>query len=114
MNLSLRSPMKQVVQTLVAFLCWSALLYAENWPQFRGPTGQGLSAETNLPLKWSAEENVVWKMPIPGESWSSPIVWGERVFVTTATDNGESCRLLCLERSDGRILWNKVHDDARR
>lgn len=80
---------------------------AENWPQFRGPTGQGISTETNLPLKWSSTENVAWKTPIPGQSWSSPIVWGERVFLTTATDNGVSCRVLCLDRSTGGILWNK-------
>lgn len=80
---------------------------AENWPQFRGPTAQGISAEKNPPLTWSATENVAWKTEIPGESWSSPIVWGRRVFVTTATDNGTSCRVLALERSSGKILWNK-------
>lgn len=63
---------------------------AQNWPQFRGPNTQGHSAETNLPLKWSTTENIAWKTALPGESWSSPIVWGNRVFVTTATDNGET------------------------
>ena len=82
------------------------LLHAENWPQFRGPTHQGISTETGLTLKWSATDNVVWKTPIPGESWSSPTVWGEHVFVTTATDNGESCRVLSLDRKSGKIVWN--------
>jgi outer membrane protein assembly factor BamB len=82
-------------------------LAADNWPQFRGPTGQGLSGETNPPLRWSTTENIAWKTPIPGESWSSPIVWGERVFVTTATEKGASCRVLCLSRPDGKVLWNK-------
>ena len=85
----------------------SLWLRAENWPQFRGPTRQGVSSEMKLPLKWSATENVVWKTEIPGESWSSPVVWGERVFVTTATDGGESCRVLSLARKTGKILWNK-------
>ncbi|MBM4093796.1 MAG: hypothetical protein FJ276_30975, partial [Planctomycetes bacterium] len=85
----------------------AATACAENWAQFRGPTGQGHSTETGLPLKWSATENVVWKTPIPGESWSSPIVWGDRVFLTTATDNGQSCRVLALERESGAIAWNK-------
>lgn len=81
--------------------------FAENWPQFRGPTGQGLSKEKNLPLHWSAGENVVWKTEIAGESWSSPIIWGDRVFVTTATDSGETCRVISLDRRSGKVLWNK-------
>ena len=80
---------------------------AENWPQFRGPGGQGVATEKNLPLKWSATENVAWKTALPGESWSSPVVWGDHVFVTTATDGGESCRVVSLERKTGRILWNE-------
>ena len=85
----------------------SAALHAEDWPQFRGPTGQGISTETDLPLKWSSTENVAWKTPIPGQSWSSPIVWADRVFLATATDNGVSCRVLCLDRATGSVLWNK-------
>ena len=81
-------------------------LPAENWPQFRGPTGQGVSTETNVPLRWSATENIAWKTAIPGQSWSSPIVWADRVFLTTATDDGVSCRVLCLDRGTGGILWN--------
>jgi outer membrane protein assembly factor BamB len=80
---------------------------AENWPQFRGPTGQGRSGETGVPVKWSAMENVAWKTELPGQSWSSPIVWNGHVFVTTATDNGESCRVIALDRKSGRILWDK-------
>ena len=90
-----------------AFLACAAFATAENWPQFRGPTGQCISSETGLPAKWSATENVAWKTPIPGESWSSPIAWGDRVFVTTATEGGASCRVLSLERKNGNILWNK-------
>ena len=94
--------------TLAAILVLvTTTLPAENWPQFRGPTGQGISSETSPPLKWSSTENVAWKTPIPGQAWSSPIVWGDRVFLTTATDNGVSCRLLCLDRATGGILWNK-------
>jgi outer membrane protein assembly factor BamB len=78
-----------------------------NWPCFRGPTRQGVSDETGLPLRWSATENVAWKTALPGEGWSSPIVWGSRVFVTTATENGVSCRVLCLDRDSGQVLWNR-------
>lgn len=88
-------------------LLGAATLSAENWPQFRGPDAQGHSAETGVPLKWSATENVAWKAEIPGESWSSPIVWGNHVFVTTATENGESCRVLAVDRKSGAIRWNR-------
>lgn len=91
----------------LALLLSAVFATAGNWPQFRGPTGQGISEETGLPVKWSATENVVWKVAIPGESWSSPIVWGDRVFVTTATEGGASGRVLSIERQTGRLLWNK-------
>jgi outer membrane protein assembly factor BamB len=97
--------MKSAVCFLALFL-FAAGLHAGNWPQFRGPNTQGHSAETNLPLKWSATENIAWKTELPGESWSSPIVWGDRVFVTTATDAGASCRVLALDRNSGAIRWN--------
>lgn len=79
---------------------------AENWPQFRGPNGQGQSGESGLPLNWSDTENVAWKTELPGQSWSSPIVWDNHIFVTTATDEGTSCRVVALDRTSGRILWN--------
>ncbi len=80
---------------------------AENWPCFRGPTRQGISHEKNVPIEWSQTSNIVWKRPIPGEGWSSPIVFDDRVFVTAATDGGASFRLLCLDRLTGTVLWNK-------
>jgi len=88
-------------------LAVAATLEAANWPQFRGPTGQGISTDKNTPLNWSATENIAWKTELPGESWSSPIVWGDRVFVTTATEDGASCRVLALDRKSGKILWDK-------
>lgn len=92
----------------ILFLLVAAVLRVDagNWPQFRGPDGQGHSPETSIPTTWSASQGIAWKTPIPGESWSSPIVQGRHVFVTTATDNGESCRVLALDRDSGRILWN--------
>lgn len=81
--------------------------FAENWPCFRGPTRQGISQEEGVPLKWNATSNIVWKTPIPGEGWSSPIVFDDRIYVTTATDGGISFRLLSLDRRTGTVLWNK-------
>ena len=80
---------------------------AENWPQFRGPESQGRSSERNVPYQWSTTENIAWKTPLPGESWSSPIVWQDTIFVTTATDEGKSCRVLALDRKVGKIIWNQ-------
>src|SRR5437016_8521879 len=57
-----------------------------NWPQWRGPEGRGISTEKNLPLEWSATQNVQWKTPIPGRGHSSPIIWGRRVFLTTSLE----------------------------
>ncbi len=80
---------------------------AEDWPCFRGPSRQGISQEKNLPTQWSATTNIRWKTPIPGEGWSSPIVRGDRVFVTTAVDKGTSLHLICLDRATGKIAWDK-------
>jgi outer membrane protein assembly factor BamB len=80
---------------------------AENWPGFRGPGRQGISNEKNLPTQWSAESNIVWKTAIPGEGWSSPIVFDDRIFVSTATEEGASYHLLCLDRKSGAILWDR-------
>ncbi len=89
----------------VSALAWTAR--ADNWPEFRGPGHQGISAEKTLPLKWGPQENIRWKVAVPGQSWSTPIVWGDQVFVTTATDQGQSCRILSLEAQSGKLLWNK-------
>ena len=79
---------------------------AENWPRFRGPTGNGISTETGLPLEWNLTKGVAWKTPIPGKGWSSPIAWGERIFLTAALQDGRKCHALCLDAASGRILWD--------
>ncbi len=95
------------LKLLVLLFIWlTSSVRAENWPAFRGPTGQGISTETGLPLQWSKTSNVAWKAEIPGEGWSSPIVYGDQVFVTTATGNGVSCRVICLDRKSGKVRWN--------
>jgi outer membrane protein assembly factor BamB len=64
----------------------SAQALAEEWPEFRGPTGQGHSSDTNLPIEWSESKNVRWKTSVPGLGWSSPVIAGGRVWLTTATE----------------------------
>jgi outer membrane protein assembly factor BamB len=97
--------MRRVLIGLVLAATFSAR--AENWPRFRGPNGQGISSESNLPATWSATENIAWKTPIAAQGWSSPIVWGERIFLTGTTDRGVSCHVVCLSTSDGKVLWDK-------
>ena len=80
----------------------------ENWAQFRGPNGQGISKATGLPVSWSAEENIAWKTDIPGEGWSSPIVWNDHIFLTTATEDGKNCHVIAIDRRTGKILWDKI------
>jgi outer membrane protein assembly factor BamB len=80
------------------------------WPQFRGPTGQGISAARDLPTSWNATQNVAWKVAVPGRGWSSPVLAGGKVFLTSAvTDPGSSDATLhavCLDAKDGRLIWD--------
>jgi hypothetical protein len=92
---------------LAAIVVLFPLAQAENWPGFRGPTRQGVSSEKNLPLEWGPGRNVFWKTAIPGNGWSSPIVWEDRIFVTAATNEGRSCHVLSLDAGSGKILWDK-------
>lgn len=80
----------------------------ENWVQFRGTNGQGISTAKDLPERWSSEENIAWKTDIPGESWSSPIVWNDHIFLTTATEEGKNCHIIAVDRKSGKMLWNKT------
>src|SRR2546426_3408666 len=78
-----------------------------DWPQFRGPTGQGHSTEPGLPIEWSESRNIVWKTPVPGRGWSSPVVADGRIWLTTATkDKGASLRALAYDVENGRELIN--------
>ncbi|MBX9679079.1 MAG: PQQ-like beta-propeller repeat protein [Gemmataceae bacterium] len=85
----------------------ASLTYAEDWPSWRGPRLDGASAETDVPLEWSANKNIAWKTPIPGVGHSSPIVHGDRVFLTTCLPKDEKRVLLCLDRKTGTILWDR-------
>lgn len=94
--------------SLLAACAWAFLnpsLQAENWPQFRGPRGDGVSGEKNPPLRWSATENILWRTPIPGEGHASPIVWGDAVFVASAIRETGERLLLRLDADTGKILW---------
>jgi outer membrane protein assembly factor BamB len=78
------------------------------WPQWRGPGAQGVSDDPRVPLTWSEQENLLWKTPLPGQGNSTPIVWGQRIFLTAASARGEERYVLCLSARDGRVLWQQT------
>ncbi len=112
------------------FLLSSCLLASENWPQFRGVNALGVSENKGLPEKWSATENVVWKKEVPGRGWSSPVVWGKQIFITTVINEGQTeepkqglyfggnryrppsgrhhWKVFCLNLDDGKLIWEKT------
>jgi outer membrane protein assembly factor BamB len=96
-----------MVVVSVLTILWALSCRAENWPCFRGPVGQGISREKNLPVTWNLSENLVWRVNVPGIGWSSPIVWENRVFVTSTTPDGTSCHVLCIDAAQGKLVWNK-------
>jgi outer membrane protein assembly factor BamB len=129
-----------IVCLLAAFATGSAATVApasgSNWPQWRGPESQGVSSDKNLPTEWSETKNIQWKSAIPGRGHSSPIVWENRIFLTTAiegetipgakavthynggqefkhpdaigADRKQTLKVLCLDRDSGKILWERV------
>jgi outer membrane protein assembly factor BamB len=96
--------MRVAVALVMAF---AAAVHAEDWPEFRGPTGQGHSSERGLPLVWSETSNVLWKTPVPGRGWSSPVVANGRVWLTTGIeDRGGSLRLLSFDARTGKPVMD--------
>ena len=97
---------RRLVLTLLT-LSVSGPTNAENWPGWRGPTGMGISGESNLPVEWSKANNIRWKVELQGAGVSAPVVWGERVFLT-ASDGRLNDRLhvFCYHRQDGKLLWH--------
>src|SRR5436190_176353 len=104
------------VTALLLFATGSA--FALNWPEWRGPHRTGITGDTNLPIHWSTNENVRWRTPLPAPGNSTPIVWGNRVFITQAVEarsagpstskasrEGSRRSVLCLDRRNGKVLW---------
>jgi len=86
---------------------------AKYWARWRGPSGQGLANGTGYPDTWSATQNVAWKVPVPGSGNSSPIVWGDRIFITTAYDNGRRMSIVAFRRSDGQKMWEAFAPEGK-
>ncbi|HEY1784452.1 MAG TPA: PQQ-binding-like beta-propeller repeat protein [Pirellulales bacterium] len=79
----------------------------ETWPQFRGPTADGHADATHLPLSWSETENIVWKVPIHDRGWSSPLIWNNQIWLTTATTDGHQMFAVCIDRQTGTTIHDK-------
>ena len=98
--------MRERVPGILAVLMLSfSIVHADNWPQWRGPNLNGISNEKNLPLKWTTEENVVWKVAMPSWSGSTPIIWRDRVFLNVA--DSDNLFLWCIDKNKGTVLWKQ-------
>jgi outer membrane protein assembly factor BamB len=103
---------------ITSLLCFCSISHANDWPQFRGPSGNATATDSNPPTTWSDTENIAWKTELPGRGASSPVVFGNRIFLTAYTgfgvdsdEPGDKANLklhvLCFERDSGKLLWNK-------
>lgn len=93
--------------TCLLLVAMTTVHAGETWTSYRGPDDQGHSDAVGLPLEWSETENVVWKTPIPGKAWSSPVVWNDRIWLTNATEDGTQLSAVCVDRESGKILVRK-------
>jgi outer membrane protein assembly factor BamB len=78
-----------------------------NWPRWRGPQENGHSDDTHLPVQWT-DADVAWKTPLPGDGQSTPIIWGDRIFLTSALEQGKTRLVLCVDRKNGKVLWQQT------
>lgn len=81
---------------------------AQDWPSWRGPNGDGTSSETNLPVKWDSVTNVLWKIPVPGTGYSSPVIWKNKLFLISAIEATQEKVLLCYDCRNGKMLWQRT------
>jgi len=99
-------------------ICARDGMTADAWPEFRGPGAQGISTATNVPVRWSASNNIAWKVAVPGKGWSSPVLADGKIYLSTACETEGSpevsLRVLCLSAADGRTFWDveAIHPDA--
>ena len=91
-----------IILIFVGLLGLLSLHAEENWPQFRGPTGRGHSTAKDIPMKWSAD-SVVWKTKLKGQGQSSPVNWGDRLFLTSASEDGKERYVFCLDRKNDSL-----------
>ena len=101
----MRIPSFRLYLTYLAFLSGVDCLRGD-WPQFRGPDGQGHSDQTGIPIHWKEGENITWKTAVPGQGWSSPVIAGDQVWMTSAEADGKSLHAICIDKRSGKLLHN--------
>ncbi|MFO0946680.1 MAG: PQQ-binding-like beta-propeller repeat protein [Planctomycetota bacterium] len=121
--------------TLLTTVWFASSASAENWPQFRGPSARGVSSQKGLPTEWGPDKNILWKIEVPGTAWSSPVIWENRVFLTTAVPEGQQeepkkglyfggnreevpdmvyhWRVLCFDLETGKKLWDVLAHEGK-
>ena len=93
---------------VLVVLCVALPASAEEWPGWRGPRGDGTSQEQHVPVRWSGQENIAWKVEVPGVGHASPIVWQDRIFLVTCLEGSGDRVLLCLDRKTGETMWQQT------
>lgn len=106
----MRTRFPSCLSTAACFLAASAgfALAADNWPVYRGPGDEGHAGSSHLPVEWSETKNVAWKTPIEGKAWSSPVVWGDRIWVTNADADGHRRSVVCVDKNTGEKLYDRL------
>jgi outer membrane protein assembly factor BamB len=99
----------RLFSALVAVVLFVTLSDAANWARFRGPNGTGVADDKDIPIKWT-DKDIAWKVEIPGTGHSSPIVWSDRIFLQSASNDGKERMILCLNTADGKTVWQKTLD----
>src|SRR6201999_744568 len=107
----IRRPFRRTWVATVALWPTVAAAADANWPAWRGD-GSGISHDTHPPLHWGTQQNVLWKIALPGEGNSSPILWNGKIFLTASTDSGKKRLLLSIDPAAGKILWQSPIDAA--
>ena len=99
--------MKRNLATILSLLILtSGLLAADNWPQFRGPDGTGIAQQADPVVKWNGSERIKWEFGIRGKGWSSPVIWGDQLWVTTASVDGKQMWAVCVNRQTGKKIYD--------
>ena len=98
--------MRRFVRAALLLLACTVPAVADNWPSWRGPDGNGHAPDKNLPVQWT-KDNVRWKVELPEPGNSTPVVWGDRIFVTQATEKSTKRAVMCFARADGKLLWKR-------
>jgi len=104
--------MRLILFFLIILIVATSAVYADNWPEFRGPTNNGHAKSSNLPLKWSEKQNIKWKVPIHDRGWSTPVVWGDQIWMTTASEDGKQMYAVCVSLKTGEMIHDvKIFDN---